>query len=104
MMYTIEYLSAAVSDMAEIAAYIGVKLSNPAAAERLAEEVVSAIEKLADMPYKCGVYTPVRALKHEYRKLLVQNYIVFYYIDEDENVVTVARVIYARRDYGTVLK
>lgn len=102
-MYKIEYLPAAMADMAEIAAYIGVNLSNPAAAERLAKKMVSETEKLADMPYKYRVYTPARALKHEYRRLLVQNYIIFYYVDEDKKIVTIARVIYAKRNYRTLL-
>ena len=37
-MYTIEYLPIARRDMVDIAKYIGVKLANPDAAERLAEK------------------------------------------------------------------
>ena len=50
-MYTIEYLPIAKSDMVDIAKYIGVKLENPEAAERLAEKMIEAAEKLTDMPY-----------------------------------------------------
>ena len=38
-MYTIEYLPIARRDMVDIAKYIGVKLANPDAAERLAEKM-----------------------------------------------------------------
>ena len=51
-MYTIEYLPIARRDMVDIAKYIGIKLANPDAADRLAEEMVEAAEKLTDMPYK----------------------------------------------------
>lgn len=103
-MYTIEYLPIAKKDMIEIAKYIGVKLSNPAAADRLAEKMVAEAEKLIDMPYKCSVYISPRPLKHEYRKLLVNNYIMFYYVNELEKLITVARVIYAKRDFRKLLE
>ena len=102
-MYTIEYLPIAKSDMVEIAKYIGVKLANPEVAERLAEKMIEAAEDLADMPYKCPVYIPVKPLRHEYRKLIVQKYIMFYWVDEDKKRITIARVIYSGRDYENLL-
>ena len=62
-MYTIEYLPIARRDMVDIAKYIGVKLANPDAAERLAEKMVESAEDLANMPYKCPMYIPVKPLK-----------------------------------------
>ncbi len=102
-MYTIEYLPIAKSDMVDIAKYIGVKLENPEAAERLAEKMIEAAEKLTDMPYKCPVYIPVKPLRHEYRKLIVQKYIMFYWVDEDKKLITIARVVYSGRDYENLL-
>ena len=89
--------------MGDIAKYIGVKLENPEAAERLAEKMIEAAEKLTDMPYKCQVYIPVKPLRHEYRKLIVQNYIMFYWVDEDKKLITIARVVYSGRDYENLL-
>ena len=102
-MYKLEYLPIAKRDMVEIAKYIGVKLANPDAADKLAEKMVNEAEKLIDMPYKCGIYLSPRPLKHEYRKLLVNNYIMFYYVDESEKIITIARVIYAKRDLRKLL-
>ena len=102
-MYTIEYLPIARRDMVDIAKYIGVKLENPEAAERLAEKMIEAAEKLTDMPYKCPVHIPVKPLRHEYRKLIVQNYIMFYWVDEDKKLITIARVVYSGRDYENIL-
>ena len=93
-MYTIEYLPIARRDMVDIAKYIGVKL---------AEKMAESAEDLANMPYKCPMYIPVKPLKHEYRKLIVHNYIMFYWIDEDKKLVTIARVVYSGRDYEKLL-
>ena len=90
--------------MIEIVRYIGVELANPVAADRLAIELIEAGDKLPKFPYANPAYTPVRPLKHEYRKLLVQNYFIFYWVDEEKKLVTIARVIYAKRDYNLLLE
>lgn len=97
-MYKLEYLPSAKKDMTDIAHYISHTLSNPNAATRLAEEMISAAEKLRDFPYSCPSFALIRPLAHEYRKLLVQNYILFYYVEEPAKTITIARVIYNRRD------
>lgn len=102
-MYKVEYLPIAMNDMIEIARYIGIKLANPDAAEKIADLMVSEADKLCELPHRFKVYTPIKPLKHEYRKLLVKNYIMFYRIDELQKTVTIARVIYSGRDYYKLL-
>ena len=103
-MYKLEYLPVARKDMLEIVRYISGELQNPDAAARLAVELVDAAESVLTFPYATPVYQPIRLLKHEYRKLLVQNYLMFYWVDEEKKLVTVARVVYAKRDYGRLLE
>ena len=100
-MYNVEYLLSAVQDMVEIVTYIARELNNPSAAERIAERLAEAGESLRDFPYAQPAYTPLRPLKHEYRKLLVENY---YWVTETEKRVTIARVVYARRNYAKLLE
>lgn len=102
-MYKLEYLPAALHDMVDIIRYISVELKNPDAADKLASEFVSSSDSLIEFPYKNPVYYPIRPLKKEYRKLLVKNYIMFYYVDEMNKTITISRVIYAKRDYGKIL-
>ena len=82
-MYKLEYLPSALRDMTEIARYISAELKSPAAAEKLAEELIEAAERTAAFPYANPVYVPIRQLKREYRKR--------------------ARVIYARRELCAAL-
>ena len=108
MTYKIEYLPSALRDLTEIADYIGVKLNNPEAADRLSENIVSAIDKLPEMPYRYPVYYPVasfsvKPLKMEYRKMVVRNYLVFYWVNEEKQQVTIARVIYGGRNIDNIL-
>ena len=42
-------------------------------------------------------------VQKEYRRLLVQNYLIFYCVDEVQKLITITRVIYARRDSEKLL-
>jgi len=84
--------------------YISQKLNNPLAAERLAVELAEAGDNLMEFPYANPAYIPPGPLMYEYRKLLVHDYFMFYWVNEPEKNVTVARVIYAKRDYELLLK
>lgn len=103
-MYDLEYQSAARQDMINIVTYISKTLSNPMAAQRLADEFIDEAEKIRDFPYSMPVYHPLKALKYEYRKLFVGSYIMFYRVDENKKLITIARVIYAKRNYNKVLE
>lgn len=75
-------------------------LDNPTASEKLVAEMIEAAEKIREMPYLCLSYTPIRTLKHDYRKLLIKNYIMFYWVNEQPaQKITVARVVYSKSNY-----
>ena len=103
-MYNLEYLPIARQDMVELVRYISRELNNPTAAVRLATELIEAGDKIPKFPYAYPAYMPIRPLKHEYRKLLVGNYIMFYWVNEEKQLITVARVIYAKRDFERLLE
>ncbi len=103
-MYRLEYLPSARQDMIGIVQYVSRELSNPAAAEKLALELIQAGDSIPRLPYANPAYIPIRPLQHEYRKLLVRNYAMFYWVDEGKRLVTVARVVYARRSFERILE
>ena len=103
-MYKLNYLPVAQKDMIEIVQYISRELHNPEASDCLAEEFVAEANSVLSVPYSRPLYHSIRPLKHEYRKLLVQNYMMLYWVDEENKLVTVARVVYAKRDYGRLLE
>ena len=102
-MYKLEYLLVAQRDMVEIVRYISGKLQKPDAADCLVMELVNVAERVITFPYALPAYQPIRLLKREYRKILVQNFLMFYWVDEEKKLVTVARVMYAKRDIGRLL-
>jgi len=100
----LEFLPVARQDMVEIVRYISRELRNPVAAEQMAEALIEAGDSILRFPYADPVYIPIRPLKYEYRKRLVKSYMMFYWVDEGKKLVTVARVLYARRDYERLLE
>lgn len=104
MSYKLEFLPAARQDMVEIVRYISKELGNGAAAGRLAVDLIDAANDILTFPYANPVYLPLRPLKHEYRKVPVRNYLMFYWVDERDELVTVARVLYAKRDYRRLME
>ena len=69
----------------------------------MAMELIEAGDSIPAFPYANPAHIPIRPLKHEYRKLRVQNYLMLYWVDEESKMVTVARVIYAKRQYERLL-
>lgn len=90
-MYKLEYLLVAQRDMVEIVRYISGKLQKPDAADCLVMELVNVAERVITFSYALPAYQPIRLLKREYRKILVQNFLMFYWVDEEKKLVTVAQ-------------
>jgi plasmid stabilization system protein ParE len=90
--------------MIGIVRYISKELQNPSAAEHLAVELTEAGDGILPFPYANPPYIPIRPLKHEYRKRIIQNYMMLYWVDEETKTVTVARVVYAKSNYDLLLE
>ena len=103
-MYKIEYLEPALEDIHEIVSYISNELSNREVAIKLTEKIINKGNMLADFPYGRPVYIPIKKLQFEYRSIKVDNYLLFYFIDEDKKKVLIARVIYSKREIPNTIK
>lgn len=89
----------AIADVQEIKAYISE--DNPAAAERMGNDIYSKVEKLAEFP-QMGVSLSSRInIKTDYRFLVCGMYLIFYKIEGE--FVSVYRVLNGMRDYLSIL-
>ncbi|WP_348980773.1 type II toxin-antitoxin system RelE/ParE family toxin [Thermincola potens] len=57
-----------------------------------------------DFPYAHKIYRPIKPLGEDYRMLIVKNYAVFYVVREEEKIVEVHRIIYAKMDLTKLFK
>ena len=104
MNYRVEYLPLALSALQSAIAHISHDLAMPQAATELIKRIDDDIDSLADFPYSQPAYTPIKPLKHDFRKLVVQNYSIFYWVDENSKTITVARILYNRRNIISLIR
>lgn len=104
MKYKLSYLPVAKQDLQETIIYIAAELHAPKAAADLLDALEQGLTRLCDFPYSCQVYLPVKPLEREYRMLTVNNYAVFYVVDEEQKTVEIRRVVYGKMDLNKLLK
>jgi plasmid stabilization system protein ParE len=99
MKHRVRILRRAVTDLTEIQAYL--EREAPAAAVRVVEGLLVAIERLADAAEKAPLVRDDRLRRIGYRALARGRYLVFYRIIG--STVRVYRVLHQRRAYDRVV-
>ena len=87
MTYKIKYLPLAVQDLNDIARYLSGFY--PKTASRVLKELREKITKLGDTPKMCEAYH----LDPAYRRMVVDQYLVFYRVNDEIKTVEVHRVL-----------
>ena len=98
MTYKIKYLPLAVQDLDEIARYLSGFY--PKTASRVLKELREKITKLGDTPKMCEVYR----LDPAYRMMVVDQYLVFYCVNDENKIVEIHRVLRGARDLPQYLE
>ena len=97
--YEIEYTEDARDEIREIYEYISKNLVNENAAKRLMRKMRKSVLDLAESP-KIYVKTEKKdRMKREFRRMVVDNFIVLYTIDEDKKTVYISHMYYGKRNY-----
>lgn len=102
--YDIELLPRAQRDLTEIDDYIMNDLLAPQAAIDLFDKFIDAFERLQKFPLSGTELNAGLPLKNEYRWVLVEHYLIFYTVNDNLGKVTIARVLYASRNYLNILE
>ena len=93
-MYKYKLMPSAIEDLQEIADYIAEQLSAPESAIHLLEKVEDAIRSACAFPLSLPPVNDELLRMKGYRKILVNNYIVFVLPDQKSEVLNVMRVLY----------
>lgn len=91
------------ADLKEIADYVTKELREPSTAQALITKISEAIFELEKMPNRYALVDDERLANQGIRKLVVNNYIVFYIVFENDKSVTIIRILYSRRDWNNLL-
>lgn len=59
--------------------------------------------RLRDFPYSCNYVADEFLKKKGYRKLIIDNYVAFYLVNEVEKMVVIMRILYSKRKYEDML-
>ncbi|MBQ7498326.1 MAG: type II toxin-antitoxin system RelE/ParE family toxin [Selenomonas sp.] len=80
----------------QIYEYIAFELLEPIYAANQISRLEEKIQSLDILPKRCKVFSKVIYPGQELRRLLVDNYSVFYYIDDNQVIIT--DILYSRSD------
>lgn len=94
--YQLRYLPIFEQDLVEMVSYITNVLRNPDAANQLLADVEAAIYERLENPLFFEAYRSAGKRKHDYYRIYVRNYTVYYVVID--NVMEVRRFLYSARD------
>ncbi len=99
--YRLKIFPLAQADMESIFAYIFGELKNPTAAIKQIDDFEKAFENVCAFPESCPLIDNEYVKDKTLRKLIVNNYIAFFRINNSE--IQVVRVLYGMRNYQDIL-
>jgi len=97
--YQIRFLKIAEEDFTEIVSYIAA--DNTKAANAIANKIEKNLELLSENPLLGRIPRDEEVRKLGYRYLTVQNYIIFYTIEN--KTIYIHRILHGARDYKSIL-
>lgn len=99
MEYKVKLTQEFIDEFEEICGYISNKLKNTDASNRLREKVMYDVLLLENSPRMFVEIEKTDRTEREYRKIVINNYVILYSIDESEQIVYVAHIYYSGRNY-----
>ena len=95
--YEILISDSAINDMRDMIDILSEYYSGTAV--RKYDAIMENISKLAKFPYMCEVYHK----RPQYRRLAVEDYLIFYTADDKSKTVHIYRILYARRNISELI-
>ncbi len=97
--YRVWLTQSAMQDLKDIASYLAQERREPSAAQTLVKKIKTAVMSLARFPLRHNLVADEHLAAQGFRKIPIDNYLVFYLVSEREQTVTVVRILYGRRDW-----
>lgn len=98
MKYKLSYLSVALEDVSVIETYLD--QFYPSTAQKLFYKMEEQISSLEHRPFLWPEYDR----NPEYRRMVVEDYLVFYHVDDRMKVVEIRRILHGSQDIEQHLK
>ena len=101
--YTVIYSPEALDDIRKIYSYIAFELKAPGTAKNQTDRIRKFIRSLDFMPMRHPIveWEPWKSMKMH--KAPVNNYVVYYIVNDEQNTVTIIRIFYGGRDVQNII-
>lgn len=96
--YKVQITKYALAQMEEIKEYIANELLSPQAAYNLFLEMKNKVALLNSMPERNPLVDAKKWREQGIRKIIIKNFIMYYWIDEEQQIVHITAVIYGKRN------
>ncbi|MEW6080190.1 MAG: type II toxin-antitoxin system RelE/ParE family toxin [Bacillota bacterium] len=96
--YLVKITAQAEGQLQEIIKYIASELKAPKAALRLLDDIERSILSLSQLPHRVALIEEEPWHNYGIRKMPEKNFLIYFWIDEENRRVQVTAVIYAKRD------
>ena len=97
--YKVIILEECIEEMKQIYDYIANNLKSNKSAEKLMEEVRAKILRLANTPRLYPRIGKHNRLNKIYRRIIIQNFIVLYTVDDNQKFVFISHMFFNRKNY-----
>lgn len=101
--YKIQITESAENDLRAVGLYISNELLEFSIAKKVVSKIGESIIKSEKLPLRNALVSDDRLALQGIRRILVDNYIVFYIVTEETKTVTIIRILYNRRDWINLL-
>ena len=102
--YSYRFTEKAEQDFDEILRYISATLVNPTAAQNLGKKIFEKIDVVRAFPESGASVDNEFLADKTVRKLSVDNYVIYYKAHYDEKIISILRIVYAKRNPDEILK
>lgn len=102
--YTVRYAPQALDDLRDLYSYVAFSLKEPATAQKLVNRIRKAARSLDALPGRHSVvdWEPWQSMGMH--RFTVENFLLFYLIDQSTRTVTLVRIVYGGRDLQNLAK
>lgn len=99
MAYSIKLAEEFIEEMDGICNYISINLKAIDAANRLRKKVIDNILLLEKNPRMFAKIDKIDKTERQYRKIVIDNYVILYTIDDNNKMIYIAHIYYCGRNY-----
>jgi toxin ParE1/3/4 len=96
--YKVKVTKQAYKQMREIVHYIANELLSPEAAVKLIDKMQEAVKGLSEFPKKYSIVDEEPWRSAGVRKIVVKNFLIYFWVDDENMRVQVTAVIYSKRN------